>query len=60
VLLCPLGDREAKAVLDWRQAVLDWRQRLFLLTGVDPRRCQRCGGELLAQPLPSPPIWDSS
>lgn len=34
---------------------LDWRQRLFLLTGIDPRRCPRCGGELLAQPLPLPP-----
>ena len=39
---------------------LSWRERLFLLTGIDPRRCRRCGGELLPAPLPAPPVLDSS
>jgi hypothetical protein len=54
VLLCPLDQLGAKTVFGWRQ-------RLFWLSGTDPRRCSRCGGELVATPLPqAPQIWDSS
>jgi hypothetical protein len=35
-------------------ANLDWRTRLFLLTGVDPLRCRRCGATLERRPLPRP------
>ena len=39
---------------------LGWRDRLFLLTGIDPQRCRRCGGRLIQRPLPLPAVRDSS
>jgi hypothetical protein len=38
----------------------DWRELLRLLTGVDPSRCQKCGGALLSRPLERPRPRDSS
>lgn len=44
------------------QQLPEWRLFAFLLTGVDPLRCEHCGAERVRLPLldVSPAIWDSS
>jgi hypothetical protein len=37
-----------------------WCELLLRLTGVDPTRCQKCGGELASRALERAPTWDTS
>lgn len=37
-----------------------WRDLLHRLTGLDPSRCQRCGGAIHSRPLPRAPPRDTS
>jgi hypothetical protein len=58
----PLNDDDAPAPEQppQRPPAEDWRALLLRLTGLDPSRCPRCGGQLVSRSLDRPRAKDTS